>query len=95
MRGGRGRVREDNPPLRGKPNTSRPASRHVDDFTPPGGGGPKRFANSSRAPSKHVDEYQPAPVVRKTVRPAVHSTETTPPLPPLPPPCHAMPCLRP
>ena len=90
VRGGRGRVREDNPPLRGKPNTSRPASKHVDDFMPPGGGGPKRFANSSRAPSKHVDEYQPAPVVRKTVRPAAHSTATTP-LPRHPPPCHALP----
>ena len=94
VRGGRGRVREDNPPLRGKPNTSRPASKHVDDFMQPGGGGPKRFANSSRAPSKHVDDYQPAPVVRKTVRPGATSTATAPrPCHTLPPP--VTPCHRP
>jgi len=63
VRGGRGRVREENPLPRGKPNTSRPASKHVDDYSQLG----KRFQNSSRAPSKHVDDYQPAPVVRKTV----------------------------
>ena len=63
VRGGRGRVREDNPPPRGKANTSRPASKHVDEYA--GQGGPKRFQNSSRAPSKHVDDYQSAPVVRK------------------------------
>ena len=62
VRGGRGRVREENPLPRGKPNTSRPASKHVDDYTL----GAKRFQNSSRAPSKHVDDYQSAPVVRKT-----------------------------
>lgn len=65
VRSGRGRVRDENPMQRGKPNTSRPASKHVDDFT--GSVGPKRFQNSSRAPSKHVDDYQAAPVVRKTV----------------------------
>eukprot|EP00965_Chrysotila_dentata_P114384 3780540-Pleurochrysis_carterae.AAC.1 len=58
VRSGRGRVREDHPAMRGKANTSRPASKHVDDFQ----GGPKRFQNSSRAPSKHVDDYQPAPI---------------------------------
>ena len=94
VRGGRGRVREDNPPLRGKPNTSRPASKHVDDFMPPGGGGPKRFANSSRAPSKHVDDYQPAPVVRKTVRPGATSAATAP-RPCLTLPHPVAPCHRP
>ena len=65
VRGGRGRMREDNPPPRGKANTSRPASKHVDDYQQLG---VKRFANSSsRAPSKHVDDYQQAPVVRKTM----------------------------
>jgi hypothetical protein len=63
VRGGRGRVREDNPAPRGKANTSRPASKHVDEYSQPGA---KRFQNSSRAPSKHVDDYQSAPVVRKT-----------------------------
>jgi len=67
VRGGRGRMREDNPPARGKANTSRPASKHVDDYQQLGA---KRFANSSsRAPSKHVDDYQQAPVVRKTMPP--------------------------
>ena len=65
VRSGRGRIREENPPPRGKANTSRPASKHVDDFS--GQMGVKRFQNSSRAPSKHVDDYQSAPVVRKTI----------------------------
>lgn len=33
VRGGRGRMREENVPLRVKPNTSRPASKHVDDYS--------------------------------------------------------------
>ena len=68
VRGGRGRDgRGPDLPPRGKPNTSRPASKHVDDYMAgQAAGAPKRFANSSRAPSKHVDDYQPAPVVRKT-----------------------------
>jgi len=70
VRGGRGRMRED-PAPRGKPTTSRPASKHVDEYA--GQGPPKRFQNSSRAPSKHVDEYQPAPVVRK-IAPAAGGT---------------------
>ena len=64
IRGGRGRVREENPPPRGGANTSRPASKHVDAVAGGSGFGVKRFANSSRAPSKHVDDYQSAPVVR-------------------------------
>ena len=67
VRSGRGRVREDNPVQRGKANTTRPASKHVDEYQ---GGAPKRFQNSSRAPSKHVDDYQNAPVVRRVVQPA-------------------------
>ena len=73
VRGGRGRMREDNPIQRSKPSTARPASKHVDEYPLPVGppvsqlSAPKRFQNSSRAPSKHVDDYQQAPVVRKTV----------------------------
>ena len=66
VRGGRGRVRDDAPVQRGKANTTRPASKHVDDYQ---GAAPKRFQNSSRAPSKHVDDYQNAPVVRRVVLP--------------------------
>ena len=69
VRGGRGRVREDNLRPRGAGNTSRPASQHVDDVTKLGPGAPRRTQNSSRAPSKPVDDYQARPVVRKIAAP--------------------------
>jgi hypothetical protein len=67
VRSGRGRTRDDGATPRNKPNTSRPASKHVDDVQSLGPHGPKRLLTSPRAPSRHGDDHpHPAPFARRS-----------------------------